>query len=163
MNSRPSFRVYVDESGEEGFVFRPDGGGSSRWLILSAVVARRENDLAVVALMRKVRALLARTPDQPLHFVKLDHSQRIPWVREIGLTPLRTVSVLVQQTLDRRAGEVPIAETPSLPLRVPDVAGARSWLCRDNRKEGMAMDGPSSFSRTADKCPMMNCATTCAA
>ncbi len=28
--SGPSFRVYIDESGEEGFVFRPDGSGSSR-------------------------------------------------------------------------------------------------------------------------------------
>jgi hypothetical protein len=26
----PSFMVYIDESGDEGFVFNPDGSGSSR-------------------------------------------------------------------------------------------------------------------------------------
>jgi len=27
----PSFMVYIDESGDEGFVFNGDGSGSSRW------------------------------------------------------------------------------------------------------------------------------------
>ena len=36
MNS--SFVVYVDESGDEGFVFNGDGSGSSRWFVLSAAV-----------------------------------------------------------------------------------------------------------------------------
>ena len=93
--SKPSFRVYIDESGEEGFVFKPDNAGSSRWLILSAVITRRESDLIVVELMKRVRARLGRTPTQALHFCKLEHQQRVPYVREIGETKLRTVSVLI--------------------------------------------------------------------
>ena len=140
MNSRPSFRVYIDESGEEGFVFRPDGGGSSRWLILSAVVARRENDQAVVALMRKVRALLARRPDQPLHFVKLDHTQRIPWVREIGQAQLRTVSVLVHKPSIEEPEKFQSQKHLLYRYACRMLLERVSWLCRDNRKEG-AGDG----------------------
>jgi hypothetical protein len=33
-----SFVVYIDESGDEGFVFKPDGSGSSRWFVLGAAV-----------------------------------------------------------------------------------------------------------------------------
>lgn len=33
-----SFRVYIDESGDEGFTFLPNEQGSSRWLVLSALV-----------------------------------------------------------------------------------------------------------------------------
>lgn len=43
--SRFAYRVYVDESGDEGFVFKPDGSGSLRWLVLSALVVREENNL----------------------------------------------------------------------------------------------------------------------
>ncbi|WP_207787910.1 DUF3800 domain-containing protein [Candidatus Thiosymbion oneisti] len=39
-----SFVVYLDESGDEGFVFSDDGSGSSRWLVLSAAVIRKAND-----------------------------------------------------------------------------------------------------------------------
>jgi hypothetical protein len=38
------FRVYIDESGDEGFKFDQPGKGSSRWFVLSAVVTREEND-----------------------------------------------------------------------------------------------------------------------
>ena len=37
---KPSFIAYVDESGDEGFVFNADGSGSSRWFVLSAAVIR---------------------------------------------------------------------------------------------------------------------------
>jgi len=40
-----SFRVYIDESGDEGFTFLPDEQGSSRWLVLSALVFRREGKI----------------------------------------------------------------------------------------------------------------------
>lgn len=38
-----SFIAYIDEAGCEGFKF---GGGSSLWFVLSAVVTRREIDIA---------------------------------------------------------------------------------------------------------------------
>lgn len=41
---KSSFIAYVDESGDQGFVFHSDGGGSSRWFILSAAVIRQTKD-----------------------------------------------------------------------------------------------------------------------
>lgn len=42
-----SFTVYIDESGDEGFVFHPDERGSSRWLVLSAAVFRKSNEIGL--------------------------------------------------------------------------------------------------------------------
>ncbi len=129
----PSFRVYIDESGEEGFVFKDDGGGSSRWLILSAVVTRRENDLVVVELMKQVRQLLGRQPKQALHFCKLDHPQRVPYAREIGKTRLRAVSVLIHkpsiQDKEKFQSQKHLLYRYATRLLLERV----SWLCRDHR------------------------------
>ena len=135
-----SFRVYVDESGEEGFVFRPDGSGSSRWLILSAVVTRIESDRTVVELMRKVRSILGRGPKDALHFVKLSHAQRIPWVREIGQTSLRTISVLVHKPSINEPEKFQSQKHLLYRFASRMLLERVSWLCRDHRKEG-AGDG----------------------
>lgn len=132
--SGPSFRVYIDESGEEGFVFRPDGSGSSRWLILSAVVTRRENDLQVVRLMERVRQTLGRPPKQALHFCKLGHAQRVVWAREIAQTPLRTVSVLVHKPSIREPERFQAQKHLLYRYASRYLLERVSWLCRDHRK-----------------------------
>ena len=132
-----SFRVYVDESGDEGFVFKPNGAGSSRWLVLSAVVTRRENDLLVVKLMDEIRGLLGRQPRKELHFVKLGHAQRVPYARAIGKAQLRTVSVLIHkpsihdpETFQAQKHQLYRYACRLLLERV-------SWLCRDHRINGV--------------------------
>lgn len=132
----PSFRVYVDESGDEGFVFRDKGQGSSRWLVVSAVVTRRGQDMEVVELMDRVRALLGRPPRQQLHFVKLTHAQRIAYAREIGKVRIRTVSVLIHkpsiddpETFQAQKHQLYRYASRLLLERV-------SWLCRDHRVAG---------------------------
>lgn len=82
-----SFTVFIDESGDGGFVFKPDGTGSSRWLILSAVVVRKKNGGKIVELMRQIRGALGAQPKQALHFVKLDHARRVAYARAIGEAP----------------------------------------------------------------------------
>jgi hypothetical protein len=94
---KSSFIAYVDESGDEGFVFNPDGSGSSRWFVLSAAVIRQTNDLQMVSCLKEVRELLEKAPKIPLHFVHLKHEQRVPYVRRVGALPIRTVSVLVHK------------------------------------------------------------------
>lgn len=129
----PSFRVYVDESGDEGFVFKDRGRGSSRWLVLSAVVTRRENDAVVVKLMDAVRELLDRPRRQQLHFVKLSHAQRIAYAREIGKTRLRTVSVLIHKP-SINDPEIFQAQKHQLYRYACRLLLERvSWLCRDSR------------------------------
>jgi hypothetical protein len=96
---KPSFLAYVDESGDEGFVFNPDGTGSSRWFVLSAAVIRQTNDLQMVSCLKEVRTVLKKEPKTPLHFVDLKHEQRVPYLRRVGELPIRTVSVLVYKPL----------------------------------------------------------------
>ncbi len=129
-----SFQVFVDESGDEGFVFHPAGRGSSRWLILSAVVIRKEKSLRIVRLMEEVRKILGREVKAALHFCKLNHAQRIPYLRAISSEPLRTVSVLVckpaieePEKFQREKHRLYRYATRLLLERV-------SWLCRDHRK-----------------------------
>lgn len=136
-----SYRVYIDESGDEGFHFLPAERGSSRWFVLSAVVLRKSKDLSVVELMREVRKQLGKDPKKALHFRELKHEQRVPFVRAIGQTPLRTLSVLIYKpTIDEperfqdEAFRLYRYATRLLLERV-------SWLCRDRHNEG---DGDGS-------------------
>ena len=89
------FVTYIDESGDEGFVFNPDGSGSSRWFVLSAVVTRRINDLQMVDCLREARKVLGKAPKTPLHFADLRHEQRVPYIRRVGNLDIRTVNVAV--------------------------------------------------------------------
>ncbi|MCK6448932.1 MAG: DUF3800 domain-containing protein [Planctomycetes bacterium] len=134
-----AFRVYIDESGDEGFVFNPDGSGSSEWFVLSAVVTRTANDRELIDLIDQTRAQLGRQPREPLHFRKLKHEQRLPLVDRIAKAKVRLVSVLVHK--------------PS--LQEPEKFSERfllyryatryllervSWLCRDTA----GADGPQA-------------------
>lgn len=127
-----SFRVYVDESGDEGFVFKDSGQGSSRWLVLSAVVTRVKTDAVVVELMDKVRELLSRPRRQQLHFVRLQHAQKVAYARQIGQASIRTVSVLIHkpsiadpETFQAQKHQLYRYASRLLLERV-------SWLCRDH-------------------------------
>jgi hypothetical protein len=131
-----SFVAYVDESGDEGFTFRPDGSGSSRWLVVSALVLRKTNDLQVVQAAREARTLLNKPDKYALHFRNLKHEQRVPIARLIGQMSVRTVSVLVHkpsiaepEVFQQRAYALYRYASRLLLERV-------SWLCRDNRKTG---------------------------
>ncbi|MBZ0159187.1 DUF3800 domain-containing protein [Candidatus Methylomirabilis sp.] len=128
----PSFRVYVDESGDEGFVFKPDGAGSSRWLVLSAVVTRREEDHVVVGLMDKVRTLLGRPRRQQLHFVKLGHAQRTAYARTIGQARIRTVSVLIHKPSIRDPETFQAQKHQLYRYACRLLLERVSWLCRDH-------------------------------
>jgi len=132
----PSFIAYVDESGDEGFVFNADGSGSSRWFVLSAVVIRQTNDLQMVQCLKEVRAVLQKEPKMPLHFVDLKHEQRVPYIRRVGGLPIRTVSVLVYKPLIAEPEK--FQNTKYLLYRYATrlLLERVSWLCRDQRRVG---------------------------
>ncbi|MCC5840516.1 MAG: DUF3800 domain-containing protein [Opitutales bacterium] len=128
-----SFRAYIDESGDEGFVFREDGSGSSRWFVISALVIRTKNDHQVVGCLKDTRKLLGKPPKHPLHFVDLRHEQRVPYVRRVGQLPARTISVLIHkpsilepEIFQNEKFRLYRYATRLLLERV-------SWLCRDHR------------------------------
>jgi hypothetical protein len=131
-----SFTAYIDESGDEGFVFHPEERGSSRWLVLSAVVFRKSNDLHAVHVMRDVRAMLKKEPKKALHFRELRHEQRVPYVRTIGEAKLRTVSVLIHKPSIKEPERFQ-SESFRLYRYASRLLLERvSWLCRDHHKEG---------------------------
>ncbi|MGQ0528623.1 MAG: DUF3800 domain-containing protein [Panacagrimonas sp.] len=131
--SASSFRVYVDESGDEGFVFRSNGSGSSRWLVLSAVVTRREHDATVVQLMDEARALLGRERRQQLHFVKLSHAQRVAYSRAVGKARIRTVSVLICKPAIQEPETFQAQKHQLYRYACRLLLERVSWLCRDHR------------------------------
>lgn len=128
-----SFVAYIDESGDEGFRFREDGSGSSRWFVLSALVVRKEYDRdEIIPAARDLREILRKEPKKALHFRELRHEQRIPIARRIGSMRVRTVSVVVHK---------PCIESPENFQREPYslyrycsrlLMERISWLCRDS-------------------------------
>jgi len=126
--------AFVDESGDEGFVFRPDGSGSSRWFVISAVVMRKSDGQQLVACLKTVRSILRKEPQTPLHFVKLSHEQRIPYVKHIGNLPIQIISVIVHKPSLSNPGYFR-AEKDSLYRYLTRFLIERiSWICRDAYK-----------------------------
>lgn len=141
MSGKPSFVVYVDESGDEGFSF---DRGSSEWFVLSAVVTRKASDLETVKLVDVVRAKLNKRPRKPLHFRDLRHEHRLPFIDEIAKARLRTISVLVHkpslgepEKFDQRY-RLYFYSVRFLLERV-------SWLCRDNLRSDDSGDGSAAI------------------
>ena len=135
-----SYRVYIDESGDEGFTFLPNEQGSSRWLVLSALVMRLENDFSTVATAKQARELLGKQAKHPLHFRNLKHEQRVPLARLVGQMPARVVNVLIYKPCVPNA-EVFQQQKYSLYRYASRLLLERiSWLCRDHHKTG-AGDG----------------------
>lgn len=131
-----SYTVYIDESGDEGFVFHPNERGSSRWLVLSAVVFRKSNDFDAVQLMRGVRERLGKEPKKALHFRELKHEQRVPYVRTIGEANLRTVSVLIHKPSIKEPERFQSESFRLYRYATRLLLERVSWLCRDHHKEG---------------------------
>lgn len=95
IDQQPSFSVYIDESGDEGWTFRNANGekGSSTWLVLSAAVFRRDTESEVVKCVDAIKEKLKRTKSKPLHFRDLDHEGKILCARAIGHSQLKAVTV----------------------------------------------------------------------
>lgn len=134
--TKPSFVVYVDESGDEGFVFHKDGSGSSRWFVLSAAVIRQTNDMEMVRCLKEVRALLNKEPKTPLHFVDLKHEQRVPYIRRVGALPIRTVSVIIYKPLISEPEKFQNTKYLLYRYAARLLLERVSWLCREHRKTG---------------------------
>lgn len=130
-----SFVIYIDESGDEGFNFKPGGAGSSVWFVLTAVIIRKEYDLAMVTDVRKSRERLGRGPTDTLHFKNLSHSHRLAWAQDVGKMRLRIASFLVHKpSID----PTDFQATPYLLYRYCTrlLIERCSWLCRDKAVAG---------------------------
>lgn len=130
------FRVYVDESGDEGFKFAPDGSHnwSSHWFVISAVIVRTENEMEQVGVIDEIRQRLGKGRSFSVHCREMKHEQRALCAQLIGQKRFRTVSVAVYKPeIDdperfRDRYRLYFYATRYLLERV-------SWLCRDTRKQ----------------------------
>jgi hypothetical protein len=136
-----SYRVYVDESGDEGFSF---GRGSSDWFVLAAVVTRAETDLDAVKLVDAVRAKLNKPPKKPLHFRDLKHEHRLPFCEAISRGRIRTIAVLVHKPFIK-APEIFRERYRLYFYAVRFLLERVSWLCRDQRKARDSNDGTAEI------------------
>lgn len=134
--TKPSFLAYVDESGDEGFVFRENGEGSSRWFVLSAAVIRQTNDLDMVSCLKIVQGVLKRPPKTSLHFVNLKHEQRKPYAKRVGELPIRTVSVLIHKPSIDEFEKFQSEKYRLYRYATRMLLERVSWLCREHRREG---------------------------
>lgn len=126
--------VYIDESGDEGFVFNADGSGSSRWFVLSAAVIRKTNDLQMVSCLKDVREVLGKPPKTPLHFVDMKHEQRVPYIRRVCDLPIRTVSVMIHKPLIAEPEKFQNTKYLLYRYATRMLLERVSWLCRDQRQ-----------------------------
>lgn len=94
-----TLHAYIDESGDEGFVFptTPGGAGSSRWFTIAAVVVAAENDADVARSVSRIKTRLWPTQGpqwvKPLHWARLKHAQRRVVVEEIAAEDFILIAV----------------------------------------------------------------------
>jgi Protein of unknown function (DUF3800) len=131
-----SFRAYIDESGDDGFFFKPDGTGSSDWMVLSAAVIRTKNDIELVRALSDVRTTLGKAHNFPLHFRDLTHDKRKAYIARLAATPTKMVSVVAFKknpvSINPFLGQKHLFYRYLTRLLVERV----SWICRDERIAG---------------------------
>jgi hypothetical protein len=131
--------VYVDESGDEGFV-----RGASEWFVISGVIIRRAIDLETVKVVDTVRTALNKPAGKPLHFRHLNHMQRVAYVAALAGQRMRTVSVMVHKpsitnvATMKKKNVLYFYASRYLLERV-------SWYCRDILQPNEAGDGSAEI------------------
>lgn len=139
-----SFIAYVDESGDDGLSgrFRQAGrsGGSSHWLAIGATVWRKSRDLDAVGWAKDILAQLPQGKrNKPLHFMKMDHPQRVMAVSGICRKPMR-VSVVFAHKPTAPDG-VYVERNQLYHYLCRYLIERISWLCRDMRPSVPEGDG----------------------
>lgn len=129
------FRVYIDESGDEGFKFAPGlkHDWSPLWFVISAVIVRVENEMEQVTVIDEIREKLKKDRGFSVHFREMKHDQKALASALVGKRRFRTVSVAIYkpaidapETFNERY-RLYFYATRYLLERV-------SWLCRDTRR-----------------------------
>ncbi len=145
-----SYVAFIDESGDDGLQkFREPGrrGGSTNWLVISACLFRQSYHLEAVRWRDSISDKFVNKKSRNLHFMDLNHGQRIVAAQTIASLPLRAISVLAAK------GPIPAGIYTSknqLYFYMTRYLIERlSWLCRDYRPQVPEGDGrvKITFSR----------------
>ncbi|MDX6576381.1 MAG: hypothetical protein QOE96_2334 [Blastocatellia bacterium] len=120
-----SFVAYIDEAGDDGFT-----AYSSEWFVLSAVVTEKATDANDVKVIDVVRRKLSKPAKKPLHFRKLKHHQKVPYIAELAAADVAAVSVLIHKA-SLSQPEKFNKEHRLYHYAVRLLLERVSWLCRD--------------------------------
>lgn len=130
-----SFHAFIDESGDEGFIFKePPERASSEWFILSAVVIR---DKLRVPVSNDLNNTIGKfeAEHRKVHFSKLNHDQRKHVAKILGGTRVRLIHVCInKQKLPPGHGLDANRRLHRYAIRL--LLERISWLCRDNAVAG---------------------------
>lgn len=87
--------AYVDEAGDPGLkkVAPLDEGGSSEWLILSAVVMKAKREVDIADWLLAAKKGIAVDIRGPLHFRNLSPTRRLAVAKRLASHPVRAISV----------------------------------------------------------------------
>lgn len=93
-----SFHAYIDESGDDGFIFLdPPARASSQWFVLGALVLREKNQAPA---SRKLGALfgpIEEAKKSPVHFARLPHEQQSALCSGLAKLPVRAVVIAIDK------------------------------------------------------------------
>jgi Protein of unknown function (DUF3800) len=132
-----SFHAYIDESGDEGFVFRdpPQPRGSSEWFVLSAVVVRERLLAQASRMLHAAIDPLEERRKSPIHFSGLKHDQQVALIHGLAQMPIRTITICAnKRQLD---GDHGLAEARRLYFYCTRFLIERvSWITRDKFVRG---------------------------
>src|SRR5712691_10005679 len=97
-----SYIAYIDESGDDGLQnFRERGvrGGGSSWLVISACVLRFSSDWQTVVWRDEILSNMPEKRSTILHFVRLNHGQKVVAARYLAAQRTRVLSILANKRL----------------------------------------------------------------
>lgn len=136
-----TFTVYIDESGDEGFLF---DSGSSSWFIISAVIVKKSMDTETVKLLDDVRILIGKPSNKPLHFRDLKHEHKIPYINNISRADVKVVSTLVHKP-SLIEPEIFKEGSRLYHFSVKYLLERISWYCRDHKVKNDSGDGTAEI------------------
>src|ERR1700674_1880934 len=124
-----SFVAYVDEAGDDGFTPK-----SSEWFVLSALITNKADHAATLqAFVDPVRIRLNKPVKKPLHFRKIRHHQKVPYIAQLAGASLAAINILVHKpslSEPETFGEEHRLYHYAVRLLVERI----SWLCRDSKR-----------------------------
>lgn len=125
------FTAYIDESGDEGFTFRPlPQRGSSQWLVLAAAVVPVDREMTELRAIDARLKEIAPTRPHAVHFCKLHHDQKVHICDGLGASDFRFVIVCFEKT--RLTLQKFREEKHMLYFYVAKYLVERiSWMCKD--------------------------------
>lgn len=135
-----SFVAFIDEAGDEGFTYRPPPlSSSSEWFILSACVIREKNRAEVMRRLNKALGPIEAQRQSPvLHFMSLNHDQRVALAHAIGRLSIRIVSIAVNKKLiaENDPGHTLKGNRRLYRYYTRYLLERVSWITRDSRVHG---------------------------